>query len=178
MWKLTPSRVKGGPVSGTRGLAVSAVLCGIALALSLVDTAVSSVIPFLPGLKLGLANIVSLYALRALGPRYALAIVALRCLLAALLSGNMTMLAFSLAGGACSLAVMFALARFLSVVKVSVTGALAHNLAQLGVTALYASTPQLGYYLPVLVGMGAASGFAMGVICGLLLRYTEKARFL
>ncbi len=154
---------------------LSALLIGIALVLSLVDTAVSSAIPFLPGFKLGIANVVTLFALYALGAREALFISVARCLLAALLSGAPTMLFFSLAGGLLSLAVMALLKERVSIVKVSVSGGIAHNMAQAGVAFFLTATPQVSYYIPPLVVIGAVSGFFIGMLCTLLLRRMTPA---
>lgn len=153
----------------TSRFVLAAVLCGIALALSLLDGAVSSLLP-LPGFKLGLANVVSLFALCCLGLPWALLICIVRSLLAAILSGNMTMLFFSLAGGLVSILVMhFALKR-LSVIKTSVLGGISHNLMQLACAALITATPQVSYYLPVLVLTGTVCGFFVGVLCTLVFR--------
>ncbi|MGI6152319.1 MAG: Gx transporter family protein [Christensenellaceae bacterium] len=154
----------------TRKLLFSAVLCAFALALSLLDTAVSSLIPFLPGFKLGLANVVTLYALYTLGGGYALLICIVRVFLAAALSGNMTMLLFSLFGGVVSLLLMWGVKRLLSMVKTSVVGGVAHNMMQVLAAFLLTDTPQVGYYIPFLIIAGAVSGFCMGVLCGLILR--------
>ncbi len=156
------------PADRTQKFVFSAVLCGIALALSLVDAAISSTIP-LPGFKLGLANIVSLFALYTLGLPWALMICLARSLLTALLSGNLTMLAFSLMGGIASILVMWVLIRFLSMIKVSVAGAITHNCMQVLAAVLWTSTPQTVYYLPILIAAGALSGFAMGVVCKLVI---------
>lgn len=146
---------------------LAAVLCGIALALSLLDGAISALLP-LPGFKLGLANVVSLFALYYLGFSWATLICIVRSLLTAILSGNMTMLVFSLTGGLVSLLVMFLLMKKLSLIKVSVTGGITHNLMQLACAALLTATPQVSYYLPVLAVMGAVCGFFMGLLCALV----------
>ncbi len=151
----------------TSKFVLAAVLCGIALALSLIDGAVSSLLP-LPGFKLGLANVVSLFALYSLGLSWAALICVVRSLLSAMLSGNMTMLLFSLAGGLLSILVMFLLLKKLSLVKTSVVGGITHNLAQLFMAALLTATPQVGYYLPVLALMGAVCGFFIGLVCALV----------
>ncbi len=152
-----------------------ALLTGLALALSLVDTAVSSWIPFLPGFKLGIANIVTIFALYTLGFRDALAINIIRCFLSAMLSGFVTMLFFSLAGGLLSLFVMALLKKRVSMVKVSVSGGIAHNLAQAAVAAMLTVTPQVSYYIPFLVISGAVSGFFTGVLCSLLVFHLKPA---
>lgn len=150
-------------------IVLAALLTGLALALSLVDTAVSSAIPFLPGFKLGIANIVTMFALYYLGFRETLIINIIRCVLSALLSGFVTMLFFSLAGGLLSLFIMAFLKKRISMVKVSVSGGIAHNMAQAAVAAVLTATPQVSYYIPFLVISGAVSGFFIGVLCSALM---------
>lgn len=159
--------------SATSKFVLSAVLCGIALALSLIDGAVSSLLP-LPGFKLGLANVVSLFALIYLGGGYATLICVVRCLLTALLSGNITMLFFSLGGGLVSLLVMFLFIKRLSLIKVSVLGGITHNLMQLLAAALLTATPQVSYYLPFLLLTGAVCGFFVGILTGLVLNRVKS----
>ncbi len=151
-------------------IVLAALLTGLALALSLVDTAVSAAIPFLPGFKLGIANIVTMFALYYLGFREALVINVIRCLLSALLSGFVTMLFFSIAGALLSLVVMALLMNRISRIKVSVTGGIAHNMAQAAVAAALTATPQVSYYIPFLVISGAISGFFIGLLCSLLMQ--------
>lgn len=153
----------------TSRFVLSAVLCGIALALSLLDGAVSSLLP-LPGFKLGLANVVSLFALCCLGLPWALLICVVRSLLTAMLSGNMTMLFFSLAGGVVSILVMYLALKYLSVIKTSVLGGISHNLMQLAAAAVVTATPQVSYYFPVLVLTGTVCGFFVGALCTLVFR--------
>lgn len=161
------------PDNKTSKFVLAAVLCGIALALSLLDGAVSALLP-LPGFKLGLANVVSLFALYYLGLPLAMLICTVRSILTAVLSGNMTMLLFSLAGGLVSILVMFLLMKKLSLIKVSVTGGITHNLMQLTCAALLTATPQVSYYLPVLILMGAVCGFFMGLLCALVFSRLNK----
>ena len=117
----------------TRQLTLCAVLTAMALALSYLENffPLSLAIP-IPGIKLGLANIVTLFALYALGPGQALLILLARCLLGAVFAGNMNALIFSLLGGVTAMGVMIALSRLkrLSVYGVSVGGAAAHNCGQ------------------------------------------------
>lgn len=153
----------------TSRFVLAAVFCGLALALSLLDGAVSSLLP-LPGFKLGLANVVSLLALLTLGLPWTLLICLVRSLLAAALSGNLTMLFFSLAGGVVSILVMRLAQKRLSVIKMSVLGGVSHNLMQLVCAALLTATPQVSYYVPVLVLTGTVCGFFVGVLCTLVSR--------
>lgn len=153
----------------TSRFVLAAVFCGLALALSLLDGAVSSLLP-LPGFKLGLANVVSLLALLTLGLPWTLLICLVRSLLAAALSGNLTMLFFSLAGGVVSILIMRFAQKRLSVIKTSVLGGVSHNLMQLVCAALLTATPQVSYYVPVLVLTGTVCGFFVGVLCTLVSR--------
>lgn len=158
------SRTKSGSV------ALCAVLIALSLALSLVDTAVSSAIPFLPGLKIGLANIVTLWAIYTLGFKKSLIILIVRCILAAVLSGFLTSLAFSLAGGIVSFLVMYLLKQRLSVLKLSVVGAVCHNMMQILVAGLMTQTVFVSYYIPVLIITGSICGFCMGMVVIIFLR--------
>lgn len=114
----------------TRELTLCAVLAALALALSYMESffPLALIVP-LPGVKLGLANIVTLYALYALGFPSALAILFVRCTLGALFAGNASALLFSLLGGLSALLVMALLsgAKKLSIFGVSIAGAAAHN---------------------------------------------------
>ena len=119
----------------TRQLALCAVLTALALGLSTLENLfpVTLVIP-LPGVKLGLANIVTVFALYQLGPLPALCILAARCLLGSLFAGNASALLFSLLGGTLAMLVMLALSRLpgLSVYGVSIGGAAGHNIGHPG----------------------------------------------
>ena len=117
-----------------RRLTRCAVLTALALALSVAEGLVPLTVLFpLPGLRLGLANLVTVYALCRLSGRDALLILVARCLLGSLLGGNLTALAFSLSGGLLALAVMALLLRLscLSLFGVSIAGAAAHNTGQI-----------------------------------------------
>lgn len=144
------------------------------LALSMVLSYLESLIPVfiaIPGVKLGLANAVSLFALYKLGARYAIPISLLRVFLSSLLFGSIMSLAFSLAGALLSLFVMILLRALtpLSPTVVSVVGAVCHNIGQIAVAALLLST-SLVYYLGVLI----VSGVISGVLIGLLTSYLIK----
>lgn len=119
----------------TKKLALCAVLTALALGLSTLENLfpVSLVVP-LPGIKLGLANIVTVFALYQLGAAPALGILVARCLLGSLFAGNASALLFSLMGGVGAMLVMIALRRVrgLSVYGVSIAGAAAHNIGQIG----------------------------------------------
>ena len=138
--------------SSLRRLTRCAVLTALALALSVAEGLVPLTILFpLPGLRLGL---VTVYAFCRLSGREALLILAARCLLGALLGGNLMALAFSLTGGLLAFGVMALLLRcsFLSLFGVSIAGAAAHNTGQiLAAMAVLGSRAPLVYLPPLLL---------------------------
>ena len=123
----------------TRQLTLCGVLTTLALALSVAENQIplTMAIP-IPGIKLGLANIVTVFALYALGPAQAILILLARCTLGALFAGNMNALLFSLMGGMAAMGMMILLSRLraLSVYGVSVGGAAAHNCGQVAAAVL------------------------------------------
>ena len=157
--------------SSTRQLTTCAVLAALALALSYVEGLFPPPVP-LPGFRLGLANIVTLYALCALGARAALAVLLVRVLLGAMFAGNASALIFSLLGGLAAMGAMIALSRWkkLSVYGVSVGGAAAHNAGQVCAAMLTLGSAAPLHYLPVLLAVSLFSGALTGFICAMLLR--------
>jgi len=157
----------------TRQLTVCAVLLSAALVLSRVERMIPlhMVIP-LPGIKLGLANIVSMTALYLLGVRQAYVILALRCLLGAAFGGGVTGLVFSMTGGTLAMLAMAGSRRlpFLSVYGVSILGAAAHNAGQILAAMLLMQSVYVGAYLPYLLGISIVTGFATGAACAGVLR--------
>ena len=165
----------------TRQLTLCAVLTALALALSYTENLLplSLAVP-LPGVKLGLANIVTVFALYALGPTQAFAILLCRCFLGALFAGNASALIFSLLGGVCAMAVMSILcrSRLFSVFGVSMGGAAAHNCGQVAAAVLTLGNSAPLYYLPVLLAAALASGALNGFIASLLFRAVAHADLL
>lgn len=165
----------------TRTLTVGAVLTAVALALSYVENflPLSLLIP-LPGIKIGLANIVTVFALYVLGPGQALCILLCRCFLGALFAGNASALIFSIFGGLSAMAVMTVLShsRRLSVFGVSMGGAAAHNCGQVTAAMVTLGNSAPLYYLPVLLVAGLVSGALNGLLASLLFRSAAHAKLL
>lgn len=157
----------------TRQLALCAVLTALALGLSTLENLfpVTLVIP-LPGVKLGLANIVTVFALYQLGPLPALCILAARCLLGSLFAGNASALLFSLLGGTLAMLVMLALSRLpgLSVYGVSIGGAAGHNIGQMAAALITLGNTAVLGYLPFLLAVSLFTGALTGFVSALLLR--------
>lgn len=153
----------------TRRIALSGLLFALAMALSFIEGTLT--IPgLLPGMKLGLANIVVMYALFFMGPRQALVLDVLKALFVFLVSG-FTAGFLSLCGGLLSLLVMWVLYYLLPVRPtwfiLSVCGALAHNIGQLLGAGLILSSAMSLYYAPVML--------VLGLIMGALTSLTLKA---
>lgn len=155
----------------TKQLTLCAVLTAMALALSYLENLfpLSLAIP-IPGIKLGLANIVTVFALYALGPVQAMLILLGRCLLGAVFAGNMSALIFSLLGGVTAMLAMILLSRWkrLSVYGVSIGGAAAHNCGQVAAAILTLGNTAPLYYLPVLLGVSLFTGALTGLIAACL----------
>ena len=163
----------------TKSLAVSAVLIALALALSYTERFIplQLVIP-LPGIKLGLANIVTLVAIYYLGTRQAFPIVVIRCILGAVFGGGITGLLFSLTGSLLATAVM-ALSRkisFISIYGVSILGAAAHNIGQICAAMVLMHSVYVAAYLPYLLAVGLATGLATAAAAAAILKALMRDR--
>lgn len=161
----------------TRQLTLCAVLTALALGLSYMENFIplGLLIP-LPGIKLGLANIVTIFALYALGPAQALLILIARCTLGAVFAGNLNALLFSLMGGLSAMLVMIGLSRLrrLSIYGVSMGGAAAHNCGQVAAAMVTLCNAAPLAYLPVLLAVSLLSGTLTGYLSGLLFRALEQ----
>ena len=155
----------GEAMSKTKRLALCAMLVSLALALSYMERflPLQLLIP-LPGVKLGLANIVTLIALYLMGPGSAFAILVPRCIMGAVFGGGITGLAFSLTGGLLAMSVMSLSRRIpaLSIYGVSILGAAAHSIGQILAAMVLMNSVYVGGYLPYLLGVSIFTGFATG----------------
>ena len=151
-------------------IAVLAMMIALAMIFSYVETLIP--INFgIPGVKLGLANLAIVAALYLLGGKQALVISVVRIILSGFLFGNMASIMYSLAGGLLSLAVMVLLTKTnrLSVVTVSITGGICHNIGQIIVAILVVENLKLVYYIPVLLISGFVTGLLIGIVSQLVL---------
>ena len=157
----------------TKQLTLCALLTAMALGLSYLENffPLSLAIP-VPGIKLGLANIVTVFALYALGSGQALMILLARCFLGAVFAGNMNALIFSVMGGVTAMLVMILLKKWkkLSVYGVSIGGAAAHNCGQVAAAVLTLGNSGPLYYLPILLGVSLFTGALTGLISACLFR--------
>lgn len=144
------------------GLCVS-----LALGLAYVELLFPPLLASVPGIKMGLPNIILIFLLYRRGLWPAATVSLLRMVLVTLLFGNTMAFLYSLAGGILSMAVMALLKKlnFLSVTGVSVAGGITHNVGQILMAMLLLNTAQLGYYLIVLAIAGTVAGLLIG-LCG------------
>ncbi len=156
----------------TKKIAVLAMCIALAMILSYVESMIPS--PGIPGVKLGLANIVVVFALYKLGWKEAAGISLLRVFLVSLLFGHAASLMYSASGAVLSLAGMILLKRGdkLSCVAVSVIGGVLHNAGQI-LMAWLLMGPNVVYYLPVLVLSGTVAGVAIGAVSALIVRRVD-----
>lgn len=150
-------------------------LAAVMAALALIFSYIEAIIPFnmgIPGVKLGIANLVILTSLYLLGFGYTMAINVIRILVAGLLFNGLFGALYSLSGGLLSLVVMYLLKRtgLFSTIGISMAGGVAHNLGQLVTAVFLVSTVKLFAYFPVLLFSGLISGVVIGIITWLILK--------
>ena len=153
---------------------------GLLTALALILSYVESLIPAfvaVPGVKMGLANIVVVFALYTLGPGEAAIVSIIRVLLSSLLFGSILSLSYSAAGAVISLLSMIIMmkTKIFGVTSVSVTGGVFHNLGQILVACLVLETDVLLYYLPVLILSGTITGAVIGIASSIVIKRLQKS---
>ena len=152
---------------------------GMLTALAFVFSYIEFLLPInlgVPGIKLGLANLVVIVALYTMSVRAACTLSFVRIVLTGLTFGNLASMIYSLAGGILSLAAMILAKRrnAFSVTGVSVLGGVFHNIGQIIAAILVLETSGLLYYLPVLVVSGTIAGALIGILASVIIRYLKK----
>ena len=151
----------------------------VALILSYVEALLPPIITAVPGIKIGLPNIVIIFLLYRFGIRDAVAVSVVRLAAVTLLFGNPMMLIYSAAGAALSLLLMALCKKcgLFSAVGVSIVGGVMHNLGQILVAMLLLETAEIGYYMIVLAVSGTVAGIFIG-LCGVgLLKAMKSVHF-
>ncbi len=153
-----------------------ALLAAIALTIFVVEAQIPALVP-IPGIKLGLANIVTVFAVFALGSWEAALILAVRIFLGAVFAGNFSTIFYSLAGGALAILAAVLLKRLLTPRQFWVAGtlgAIAHSIGQMAMAVLLTGTSGLLVYLPVMVLCSILTGTFTGLCAQVLLNRGEK----
>lgn len=160
-----------------RGRSNAQAVAHIALmaSLALIFSYVEAIIPYnpgIPGIKLGIANIVTLIALYKFGWKDAAAVSAIRIVVAGLLFNGVFGMLYALAGAFVSMIGMIILkkTKLFSIVGVSMAGGVLHNVGQLLVAALIIEDSRIFFYFPVLMFSGIVAGIAIGIAATLILR--------
>lgn len=143
--------------------------CAMLTALAMIFGYVEALIPFgfgIPGVKLGLANIVLVLALYMLPAYQAFVIQLMRIVLVSFLFGNLSMMLYSLAGGVFSFLVMFFMKKGngFSITGVSIAGGVSHNIGQLIVAVLVVQNLKIAFYFPALMMAGLVTGCLIGML--------------
>lgn len=148
---------------------------GVFTALALIFSYVESLIPIhmgIPGVKLGLANLIIVIALYKMSIKEAYILSIVRIVLAGFMFGNLFAILYSLAGAMLSLTIMSVLQKTdkFSIFGVSMAGGVFHNVGQLVMAAIVLESISIGYYFPVLLISGLVTGFMIGVIANEMLK--------
>ena len=155
---------------------------GVFVALALIFSYIETLIPFqigIPGVKLGLANLVIVIALYRMPGGEVYLLSGVRVVLTGFLFGNLMSILYSLAGGILSLTVMWGMKRIrsVSILGVSIAGGVFHNIGQLLAAALMVETYGVFSYLPVLLISGLLTGFVIGLAAGEMLKRIRSLQF-
>ena len=149
----------------TRKLTTLSMLTAIALTIFMVEAQIPPLVP-IPGIKLGLSNIVTVFAVFAIGPKEAAAVLFVRIFLGAVFAGNFSTIFYSAAGGALAILTTIGL-KFLLTKKqlwiAGVLGAIAHSIGQMAMAVALTATPSLLVYLPVMIVVSILTGTFTGL---------------
>lgn len=156
----------------TRKMVLLSLLSAIALTIFMVEAQIPALVP-IPGIKLGLANIVTVFAVFAIGSREGAAVLFVRIFLGAVFAGNFSTIFYSAAGGACAILVTILLKKVLTRDQLWVAGALgaiAHSVGQMAMAVAITATPGLVVYLPVMAAASIVSGSFTGLCAQFLMK--------
>ena len=159
----------------TKRLVTISSLVAVAMILSYIENLIPAFVA-IPGVKIGLSNIATVFALYSLGWPYAIGVSLVRVLLSALLFGNFVSLIYSLSGAALALLVMILLKKtnLFSTVGISVAGGVCHNIGQVVAACIVMKTITLATYVIPLLISGTIAGVVIGIIAGNLVERVKK----
>lgn len=156
-------------------IAILAIIIVISLLFSYLDSLIIFPLP-IPGLKMGLANIMVVYTLYKLNIKDAIMVSFIRLILAGILFGSIVSFLYGLVGAILSLTLMIILKKLtsLKMLTISIIGAIMHNIGQILVAVILMNTAEIALYLPILIITGIICGLAVGILSRLLFEYTKK----
>ena len=175
MTRSRAKRSKGSQLGTPRGRSKSVATVALLASLALILSYVEAIIPYtpgIPGIKLGIANLVAVVALYKLSAKHALLLNSIRVVVAGLLFTGVFGMLYSLAGATISLIGMILLKKtdIFSVTGVSMAGGFLHNMGQLMIAAILIHDIRIFYYLPVLMISGTVAGIAIGIASDMVIR--------
>ena len=156
-------------------------MLGLTVALAMIMSYIEALVPLsfaVPGIKMGLANIVIIFVLYKIGTKEAILVSLIRVILVSLLFSNVMAMAYSIAGAVLSLSVMWILKKTdkFSFVGVSIAGGIMHNVGQIIMAVILLGTEQIALYLPVLIITGTVTGVVIGIVSGLVINRFRTIR--
>ena len=156
-------------------------MLGLTIALAMIMSYIEALVPLsfaVPGIKMGLANIVIIFVLYKIGTKEAILVSLIRVILVSLLFSNVMAMAYSIAGAVLSLSVMWLLNKTdrFSFVGVSIAGGIMHNVGQIIMAVILLGTEQIALYLPVLIITGTVTGVVIGIVSGLVINRFKTIR--
>ena len=157
-------------------LTTLALLSAIALTIFMVEAQIPAPVP-LPGVKLGLSNIITVFTVFAIGPLEAVAVLAVRIFLGAVFAGNFSSILYSAAGGLSAILVTIGLRRILGQKQLWIAGclgAIAHSVGQMIAAMLITGTPAIAIYLPAMIVCSIVTGTFTGLCAQILVNRGEK----
>ena len=169
-------------MSNTKRIVFLGIMVSQALVLSIIEAWIPMPTVMMPGVKLGLANIITLIVIMFFGYKEAFLVVFARCILAAFFGGGLIIFLFSIAGGLLSTGVMAFLYKKMSkvfgVLGISVAGSISHNLGQLTMASFIMKELSVMTYLPILLISGIIMGCFVGLCSGFLAKALKKTGIL
>lgn len=168
--------MKGRCAVKTKKLTQMAMLTAIALTIFMVEAQIPALVP-VPGVKIGLSNIVTVFAVFAMGPKEAAAILFARVFLGAIFAGNFSTIFYSAAGGALAILVTIFLRKILTEKQLwvaGIMGAIAHSVGQMAMAIAITQTVGLVSYLPIMIVCSIITGLFTGFCAQFLLNRGEN----
>ena len=160
----------------TKKIVLLGLLSAIALTIFMVEAQIPTLVP-IPGVKLGLSNIVTVFAVFLLGSKEGAAVLFVRIFLGAVFAGNFSTIFYSGAGGLCAILATIGLKRILTAQQLWVAGclgAVAHSIGQMAAAIAIAGTPGLMVYLPIMIASSIITGIFTGLCAQVLLNRGDK----
>ena len=157
-------------------LTVMALLCAIALTIFMIEAQIPPLVP-IPGVKLGLSNIVTVFTVFVLGPAEAAVILFGRIFLGAVFAGNFSSILYSASGGLLAILVTIGLRKILTQRQLWIAGclgAIAHSIGQMAMAVLVTGTVSIAVYLPIMIVCSIVTGIFTGLCAQLLVKRGNK----